>query len=1684
MACRVFFVPNTNEEVVDRVDAANGRRSKLFDQMSNIVGKAKAYTKYLRTETPTFKNFFRGSEFTDSNNEPSLVERGLDFYFVNGDQSKLAISKNEFSSEYLQQSEVLQQTATDRPSLDKVNDQAKVFLQKLGVSLKEVDEITDANGNKLNAVAKASMATKTVEFIQDKIDATSLPEEAAHFMVRILKNSGSPLYNSALKRIKDYQLYEDTYNEYKDNSLYQDADGNPNVDKITEEAVGKLVSEMFTDMADGIKSETRYDYNRELKWYQKVLLKLREIIETLIGQDPFFEIAFEMLEGEVSQYYKDEVASMQQTGEDFLQVDKSIPKQKQIVKQLEDMGKAVSLKELGLDEIEGLDSRLVEEGEETIMRYTYTDPKTGKVTTFTNRVTDQSKLAFIKKQGLEKARKANIASKDLAEGGTLLHGASQKLVEMHASKADNLQVKSLTGAKVATSMAAATADMKTDPTLKNTTLDPKVKLSKGVKSIINEISDLQKEIDGKGQATIMTEVPVFDTLSSTAGTIDLIAVFSDGSVGIYDFKFMSPPARYTKGYGTKKSLVLDPTQAKLDSYNAQIGQYKRMLIDNYGIENVRRSRIVPAHVQYKLTKSGNNYKRTNVINVVEMGAEQSEFMRQLAVAGETTNFKGINKLLKDLQRRKERLQTQYKEAKGKDKLAVNENIKRIDRQMQGLLVDGRIAVVLQDIASGLQTIDRRLSINDPKDKDYLETRELIDILDDFGMYEGLAQDVSEYFVDMPDGESKTKLQTLIAIAGTEVAKSTIAAKTKMHERLIDLGTDSDIDITEKSKRLDLLDRYMASMSDSPNPVVRLAHAEIKKSLNRTEQESRRVDEKMTYAHTKVQEWAKQNNTTVSKAFDKLINTKTGNLTARVKKEFYEEIKERQDRGEAADIAWLKKHLKPKDGSKKLYNEWLVNAKKNAQTFHPDIKDENGKLIKSQANARNNYIKSFKNRFDVFNSPQAYLSDGWSVFLEITPEALQDNKSAEFAELEQPENKALLFYYNNYVEVNREIRDAIGTYIPENFVSNMQDGWLEMAFNEGLFAALKGSKEYLDRQFTHRNDQGDALGVLDSEGNLISRIPIPGMVALRDSKGNIDNSLKSKDLTRSLMLYARGAYNFKHMNAIEANIIGMSEILSDPQFSEETKTNGVGKIIRRDGVAQTGAVSPETIAYFNSMKDFYLYGHTTQGKDVEIGGVSMKRAVKSMMAVYSAKVLALPVLPGISARIAGEVNMVINGVDGLHYTNKQRRKAEIEMLKNYKEVRAFANYFNVYQQGTSWKRHQDTAMRKGNKYLNLEFLYGPLRQADENVEDVLTRAMGYNHGIDKEGNLQRIEDLPKGSKNLVELTTFNKKTGKFLIEGLTETSYIDFQARVKSVAGKIKGRMDNSDIKGYEVHLLGQASMHFKGWMPDLVRSHFGGTKYDFNLKTLDEGRFVGTGKELFREAWNNEKTLASNLKSTLGASADLVLQLMYLKKYQGDPKRRAEMQAKNKWTDAQEEAYQLKRQSLTMEMEMFKRESTDPRIKAMTDVDAYAAMRSRSINQTLTQFRALIAAYGILSMLGAIGPDDDKWIQQNKAARITMKALFKAQLELGFVINPSDIVGMIRSPFPVIGVILDAQKVVTNGVQESWDLINGVENKRDKTPLGYHTFKFFPGFSKLRQMIEIYDQDKKNPYDFDSRKMY
>ena len=91
--------------------------------------------------------------------------------------------------------------------------------------------------------------------------------------------------------------------------------------------------------------------------------------------------------------------------------------------------------------------------------------------------------------------------------------------------------------------------------------------------------------------------------------------------------------------------------------------------------------------------------------------------------------------------------------------------------------------------------------------------------------------------------------------------------------------------------------------------------------------------------------------------------------------------------------------------------------------------------------------------------------------------------------------------------------------------------------------------------------------------------------------------------------------------------------------------------------------------------------------------------------------------------------------------------------------------------------------------------------------------------------------------------------------------------------------------------------------------------------------------------------------------------------------------------------------------------------------------------------------------------------------------LARTRMELGFTLNPMEFAAFTRGLVPLTGLLTDSYKVVTNGWTESLEMLGVIaENPRDKTPLFYHTLKFVPGWSQLRRVFEIYDQDKINPY--------
>ena len=121
-----------------------------------------------------------------------------------------------------------------------------------------VKEILDPNGKPLNALAKADLLNKVIEVVEGKAKVDTLPEEAAHFFVRMLKVKGSPLYDSMLNEIEDYAVYQDVLEEYGE--VYDN-----NLDKIREEAIGKLVARVI--LAQHTDTEIPQKESRVKRWF-------------------------------------------------------------------------------------------------------------------------------------------------------------------------------------------------------------------------------------------------------------------------------------------------------------------------------------------------------------------------------------------------------------------------------------------------------------------------------------------------------------------------------------------------------------------------------------------------------------------------------------------------------------------------------------------------------------------------------------------------------------------------------------------------------------------------------------------------------------------------------------------------------------------------------------------------------------------------------------------------------------------------------------------------------------------------------------------------------------------------------------------------------------------------------------------------------------------------------------------------------------------------------------------------------------------------------------------------------------------------------------------------------------------------------------------------------------------------
>ena len=121
------------------------------------------------------------------------------------------------------------------------------FLAHYGIKVEYINNMQERTGDDYRAVALIFKKLILVAKGQEK--ANTLPEEVAHFAVELLGENNS-LIKRLMDNIEDTDIYRKTYDEYKDKEAYLDENGNPNINKIKKEAIGKAIRDKIIEEKD------------------------------------------------------------------------------------------------------------------------------------------------------------------------------------------------------------------------------------------------------------------------------------------------------------------------------------------------------------------------------------------------------------------------------------------------------------------------------------------------------------------------------------------------------------------------------------------------------------------------------------------------------------------------------------------------------------------------------------------------------------------------------------------------------------------------------------------------------------------------------------------------------------------------------------------------------------------------------------------------------------------------------------------------------------------------------------------------------------------------------------------------------------------------------------------------------------------------------------------------------------------------------------------------------------------------------------------------------------------------------------------------------------------------------------------------------------------------------------------
>ena len=1485
----------------------------------------------------------------------------------------------------------------------------KDFLKRIGVDIKAGTDII-VNGQKLDANGVAQITQKLIQVVEGK-EASTLPEEAMHFAVEIIKQTNPKLYSKLLKEINNYRLTSQVFADYSGNKNYQTKDGKPDVIKLKEEAIGKVLAETIINQNEG-STEKPENLAKVQSWWNDII----DWFKNLFTKSGFDQAAMDILSGK-SIGTAEDIRSAE--GDIFLQQtaqDRVISKIKEIQSKIEKR-----------DDGYYLDGKKINKRVTEIVGDWYSRKFKEKALL---------KSDFKKAEDDLKAEKGTAGHKDIEHAFSLFVNADGSLKsdsEMDAAVINDGHVSFLNN---------------NDRSMYETLRD--------------NLRERLKSIEAKHPGTkFLSEVTVYNpkVYGGLAGTIDFLSISPDGKTNILDWKFMD--------IGTEKE---DVPWYKVGGWQEQMKNYKLILQNVYGIkgEDFEQTRMIPIQAIYSEGNAkANILPKLMTVRIGDVNVKNitDNYLLPVGLESEKTGVKKIDKLIEKLNAEYKRLsektvvpseRTSKNEALNAlfsaiRQLQIKQNLKPIVRQAQ--LLNKQIQRTINTYRERFEG-ENAEKFSEKERDDFAE--EIQTAQDMVNIYTRIDTELASLFAgkELTDEDKKLK----------EDLRDTASNARELEAVLEEILNDYSENIIAKSEKVDKflspekvikgVAKIFSSTATLQTKAMEFLYKKANRAFAYSSMDTVEESKKLLKLKEDYDKWASGKGLSIKNYFDIIKKQDANELIDEFNPEFYTTLKKKiTDK----DFEWIRDNVDVAAYSQRL--------KEKLQEEFQRI-DEKPRIGTEEEIA--NEIKKEKYNAGRLYNISTTESPGWLLYDDINKFPKDKWQTKEWKELTAPANKPAKDFYDY-------IRERNAYYKELGYIGRGEDRIFLPFVRKGLMEKIMfGGKVALGEQFLRSIsiDEGDiGYGKIDPlTGKTVDSIPkyftkeVDGELSTDLFKtmalynemaikykylSEIENQVraiirveKNKQAIRTSMFgktqYENGDIKYTPDNSDNAKLAEnmMRAIIYDQKYIEsQTFDQLLGK------VGNWGAKLNKTLGTS-------IFPENLAGRQL-----SVNKMIDNLNNQFQLNTLGLNLLSSTSNFFGGNAQSIINA--GKYFTKTDYIASEGELFmgkltnnKDRQKILAAIEYFVPYTDNqTSRELIKQLSLSKVSQENFQDALMILMRNSDLNVQTVNFMSFLKNSIVEDgkvvnareflrsqpeyadryEGTTEQIkakeakfeEDVKQLIQDKGVLKVSELVDGQLVIPGVERKSdsVVELRRKTQQLSKDALGNLSADDLRMINMTVYGKSFMMFKNWIPRLVDVRLGGLKYNAASDAYEWGRM----RTIFRYLTDDLLGSIGNLKNSILGNEKGVEYMREL--YE---KKKADYE---------------KETGKTLEM----------------DSNEFIDLVRQNVKNQMIDTMFLLTMLSLVAALKVHAPDKDEDPALVNRYKFLMKAADKLRDEISYFYDPTSFSSLFSSGiFPSLSLLDNFKKGLKNFLIENYAIATGNEKLEKDTKVIKYWLRSFP----------------------------